>query len=78
MADGDRDAARRMLHSFAQLSQREMLFVQAIFDRRTVWDAAERAGYRRNNGPRVARSIARRHPEFAGVLLPAIPAPREK
>ena len=69
------DAARRLLFTLAQLDRREMLFVQAIFDGKTVWDAAQIAGYRRCSGRIVAMRIARKHPEFA-ELAAAVLKPR--
>lgn len=71
----NKDAARRLLFALAQLDRREMLFVQAIFDRKTVWDAAQIAGYRRCSGRIVAMRIARKHPEFAD-LAAAVQKPR--
>lgn len=69
------DAARRLLFTLAQLDRREMLFVQAVLDRKTVWDAAQAAGYRRCSGRIVAMRIAREHPEFAD-LAAAVQKPR--
>lgn len=64
----DLDALRRLLYTFAQLSAKEMIFVHAILQRKTVWDAACAAGYKRASGRLVAWRIARRHPEFASIL----------
>lgn len=66
----NKDAARRLLFTLAQLDRREMLFVQAIFARKSVWDAAQIAGYNRSDGRIIAMRIARKHPEFE-PLIPA-------
>lgn len=70
MKDDGMDNARRLLFSFAQLTQKEMAFVHALMRGKTVCDAAQSVGMRRNNGMRYLRQIVRRHPEFS-VLLPA-------
>ena len=71
------DAARRLLFTLAQLDRREMLFVQAVLDRKTVWDAAQAAGYRRCSGRIVAMRIARELPSFP-ALAAADQTPRSR
>ena len=58
------DLARRVLCTFAQLSPKEMVFVQGLFAGLSPTAAAVRAGVRRSSALRYLRSIARRHPEF--------------